>query len=276
MQWPSGRWRSSFAIQNSARCAPPSTRRGAWAAGTRAAPQGLVRSSWALKGGRFEHNVTLPGSGPYSSMQAARTSAISPWRRARLPAAYHLATDLRSRFSFSYFNKTASSLTASGVGRLRRKTQNGSQIHPCTSGFSGTCHLSSGGVPCVRACPRRPRLASPGWFLREALGTPLSTSLWTLGANSPAQLGFTEGLWTVESSTACARPLHVPLLAVTHVERPPDRATRRPRAPLLARLSRPRTAQEKAPTALVRTLSVTHALPEPMAPAEWAFHPFLG
>ena len=30
----------------------------------------------------------------------------------------------------------------------------------------------------------------------------------------------------MESSTARARPLHAPLLAVTHVKRPPDRATR--------------------------------------------------
>ena len=59
----------------------------------------------------------------------------------------------------------------------------------------------------------------------EALGTPLPTSLWTLGAASPEQLGFSEGVWAVESSTARARPLHAPLLAVMHVKRPPDRAT---------------------------------------------------
>ena len=77
----------------------------------------------------------------------------------------------------------------------------------------------------------------------------------------------------MESSTARDRPLHAPLLAVTHVKRLPDRATR---TALLARLSRPRTAHEKAPTALVRVLSAAHALPGPMAPAEWAFHPLLG
>ena len=77
----------------------------------------------------------------------------------------------------------------------------------------------------------------------------------------------------MESSTARARPLHAHLHAVTHVKRPPDRA---PRALLLARLSRPRTAREKAPTALVRALSAARALPGPMAPAEWAFHPLLG
>ena len=46
----------------------------------------------------------------------------------------------------------------------------------------------------------------------------------------------------MESSTACARPLHAPLLAVTHVKWLPDAA----RATLLARLSAENGAREGA------------------------------
>ena len=81
----------------------------------------------------------------------------------------------------------------------------------------------------------------------ERLGTPLSTSLRTFGATSPAQLAFLEGVWAVKSSSPRARPLHAPLLAVTHVKRPPDRAMR---IPLLARLSVENGAREGADGAL--------------------------
>jgi len=77
----------------------------------------------------------------------------------------------------------------------------------------------------AHSSPKPPGIRAAHARTCKALGTRLSTSLRTLGATSPTQLGFRESVRPVESSTARAMPLHAPLHAVTHVKRPPDRAT---------------------------------------------------
>ena len=77
----------------------------------------------------------------------------------------------------------------------------------------------------------------------------------------------------MESSRACARPLHAPLHAVTHVKRPPDRATCTAAG---TPLSAENGAREGPNGARADPVSAAHPLPGPMVPAEWAFHPLWG